>query len=242
MTVEFDGDSEEELPQPGGRPSSRRRLRLDLTVGLVVLAGAVVVGRGLSHDSTDPSGRASSAPAATSPAAASPAADPSSAPTPRPPLVTVKRTYTATAPGGRVTLVPALPIPQRGFSAAQCPAPVTCTNSDAVFRPVRDAVHAVFPNGRVMVSVSVRLRSAPWAGQLWFRQLEVFVGDAAELDIRIEVYGPMDQVTSGLTSEGVPFYSAHIGQYFVSAQIDPAATGTVAKLRRLANDPRLFAN
>ena len=218
------GDDEEELPR-----ASRRRLRVDLTLGAALLVAVLVVGRAMAGHGGKPDARPSPS-VERSPAATSTAPVPALPPSPS--------DVPVTRGNGAVDLVPALPR-RTADNPAACPIE-ECVTEDAVPPGVLDAVGTVFPHGEALFKISVKLPGRPWNGALWFRQVNLLV-NGEQLLLEIYAPGPSDDVASGTSRDGLVYYRAAFGQYVVALQIDPGAGGTLAKLRALAHDERLVA-
>lgn len=220
---QFDEDGEE-LPT-----ESRRRLRIDLVIGAVVLVAVLLAGRALSGHGKNPD----SAPTPTVPP--SPAATstvPVTTPPPTPGPVRITRA------NGVVEVVPGLP-PRTSDNPAACPVEA-CVTEDAVPAGMLDAILRVFPHGEALFKITVRLSGRPWHGAVWFRQVNMLI-NGEQLLVQVSAPGPHDTVASATSQDGLVYYRADFEQYVVSLQIDPGAGGTIEKLRLLAHDERLVA-
>ena len=231
MTFDI-GPADEELLDPGRDPDRgrTRRLRLDLTVAAVLLVGVLLVGRALSKKDT-------AAPAPSRSPSQLSLIGPTQAPTT--PIVPAPSSVTVTASDGVATVVPALP-PRNLQNLGACPVNLSCFSTADVAHAVEHAVRDAFPTARITSSTTVRLLTNPWAGALWFRQLNATVG-RAELLVRVTPTQAADPVDRG-TSAGIVFYGTAVGQYSVTAQVGVhAPAGALAKLAQLAHDARLLS-
>ena len=236
--VEFLGGSgadgkDEELPQPHRRDRSPRRRAIDVLLAAVVLGGLFVAAVRLSSGDGHPAATATPSVAPTTQQLAAPTLPPPV------PIVTVTGYFSITDAAGRRTLRPLLP-PRTAQDPTACPQSTSCFSTDFVSAPQRAAVRAVFPSARIVGGTVVRLLTNPWAGELWFRQIDARIA-GAELLVRVEARSRLDGPGSGITGEGVVYYSATAEQYVVYIQVGPGGGGSVAALRRLAADPRLLA-
>ena len=201
--------------QPGGvgdpSASRTRRLRIDLLVGAAVLVGVLVVGKGLSGGNRD-------------------GARPSASAASTPPLVS--RSALPTSP---------VALPRPGVSnPAACPRDVRCLTQEAgnalALQPVRDR----FPKAGVIRFHTVLLRTDPWAGDLWYRELLLEVGGGQEIEIRISVRGRTAQEQRGRVGTQMFDVSA-LGPYIVRATVPQTVGLTADELHAIAADKRLLA-
>ncbi len=230
--MSFDiGPGEEELLEPERDPhrGRTRRLRLDLAVAAGLLVGVLLVGRALSKK--DPTSRPTPSPTPTALGLIGPTHAPTT------PVVLAPSSVTITASGGATTVVPALP--RRNLqNPGACPVNLSCFSTVEVPNEVEHAIQDAFPAARITSSTTVRLLTNPWAGTLWFRQVNATVG-RSELLVRIAAPESGDLADRG-TSDGIVFYGAVVAQYAVTTQIGPGApAGALAQLRQLAQDARL---
>jgi hypothetical protein len=215
-----DPGTEEELD-----PGNKRRLRVDLFVGGVVLIGVVLIGKALAGDHRNPGPAASSPPIrASSDASAEPAAS-------GPSSVFVTRA------DGQRRLVPGLPR-RVGDDPAACPPLLSCFTETGGPGPMLEPVLSRFPDANVVAVASVRLRDDPWVGSLWFRTLRFRV-NGGELSIRVIARGLDARADSGRVGD-LLFVRTTLEQYELTVQA-PAATGlSIDDLRRIAADDRLL--
>jgi hypothetical protein len=223
-------DGEEELQQPGrhGERPRAQRLRIDLAVGAAILVGALLVAKAISHHGH---GSAAGPSRSTGPGVVA-SAEPEPA-----------ASAFVTLPGsdGTIEAHPALP-PRTSIDPSACPLHVPCSTDDAVPPAARAAVRDVFPPAARLAATSVVLDGSSYATRLWFRQINATIS-GAELIVRIQAPYPDDKPTHGRLSEGdITFYSAPVGQYFVSAQITTLQPGALSRITQLVHDARLYLN
>jgi hypothetical protein len=210
----------EDLPQPG--PSKqRRRLRIDIAVGALVLLGVVLFLRASTRDHHH------SSPAPSTSAAATPIGGFGTPPDSGSGLLGGVPEVQASA-----TLPPLV-----DGDPTACPPKYPCASSRHVPPGVVAAVQAVFPTARVQDCYTVRLSGRP-DGLLWFREINADL-NGASLVIQLQAPPPTGNAVPNGRSGTTTFYSAEHHGYFVSIEFDwPGSVSGV--LARLAADRRLM--
>jgi hypothetical protein len=218
---QFD-DEEEQLPQ------SPRRLRTELLVGAGVLVAVVLIGKALAGRNGGPS-HPSPSPSVLE--LIGPTVAPTTPAVPAPSSVLITR-----ADGERLQ-VPALP-PRSGSDPARCPARVSCLSQDAGNASVLDAVLARVPAARTQRFRSVRLMTNPWAGQLWYRELE-FTLPGGQLEITVAARRPDARPDRGQLGNRL-YLRTTVQQYEVTMSVPASAGVKLDVLQQIAVDNRLL--
>jgi hypothetical protein len=220
FAVTGNAGDDEELPGSARPPSPRRRLRADIAVGIVVLGGAYLIARALSHgNSTHP------------------------APSPSPTAtrhVTVP--LTGPPPRGVFTFGPSTGIvPETLISAQACPRGAggrsECTTTHALPAPFVAAVHRAFPQVVVDSAVTTVLHSDVWSRTVSAHDRNTF------LVLVVSRNGPPGTLAQfGVASGENTFYvRAQQAPYTVQLEaVELSGVGPrLAMITALANDPRL---
>lgn len=227
----------EELPQPRRhRELPRRlRLRLDLTLGALLLALAALVGTALGHHG----GSATSTTPAAPPASSAIPAPPSGSPLPS------GTSFVTVAPareGGSLS--------RPGFYPQLCRAQTECVSVTAVAQSARTAVRDAFPGARITMAREVRLHVKNYGDALTAMDVRARRGDArifvslrgaARTDVGRDAGSRAGTLISG--HHRITQYETTLAQYDVLVQVVVRANQhqDIAPLARLANDVRLVA-
>lgn len=227
FTVSGDPGEDEMLPGSDRPTSPRRRLRADIAVGIVVLGGAYLIARALSHgNSTHPAPSPSTTPRST-------ATVPLTGPPPRGVF-----TFGPSNQVGVDAIADPPPCPRTARGAAGC------TTSHAVPPGVIAAVHRVL-KGIVVSDVATatwRSNGTGIASGIWSRTISAH-DVTTYLVAVVSENGPSGNsaVRGEANGTSTIFARAHQGPYTVQIQVIVTGRGgpSAAEVASLAADPRL---
>lgn len=220
MTV---SGEDELLPDPRERRGWGRigRLRTDLVIGAVIIAGLVGLGRAMSHGD---------------------------GPTETPPSPTPSasvRTFGTGAPDSGSGLLNGSTTGATGSDPAACPTAFGCVVTDHASAPQIAAILAAFPAALLQSVTSVQLGQPIEHPRLWFLQINARFGDRRLL-VRLQRPTPGDLNRQGVVANGsdrrITFYENQLRRYHVMVQLDApnALRPPTAQVQRLARDVRLL--